>query len=70
MFVKKIISIEYFPDGVTLQVEDNQQRIVMSAEWFGVNRPTTGDYLTQNRDGYYSVCRNNAFEAIRQVFHI
>lgn len=66
--VEKIKAVEYHPDGVTIHTE--KSRMVMSQEWAQVNRPRAGDMITQNNEGYYSVCPQSAFIAIREVFII
>jgi hypothetical protein len=67
-FIARITAVVSEIDG--WKIHSEVITIHMTDDWFCKYKPVVGDYLTHNDDGYYAVIPLQAYNAVRQFYHV
>jgi hypothetical protein len=67
-FIARITAVVSEIDG--WKIHSEVITIHMTDDWFCKYKPVVGDYLTRNDDGYYAVIPLQAYNAVRQFYHV
>jgi hypothetical protein len=67
-FITRITAVVSEIDG--WKIHSEVTTIHMTDDWYCKYKPVVGDYLTHNDDGYYAVIPLQAYNAVRQFYHV